>query len=173
MGGGIYDEGERIIEGPFESTSPGGSGAGYINAGIGWYRKEFKLPENIKDKRVFIEFDGVYMNSDVWINGFHLGNRPYGYSSFQYELTQHLKFGNEKNVIAVKVNVQQPCSRWYSGAGIYRNVRLTVTDPVHIAHWGTYVTTPEVSENEATVRVETKIHNQSVSEQQVTLETVL
>ena len=103
------------------------------------------------------------MNSDVWINGVHLGNRPYGYSSFQYELTQHLKFGDEKNVLAVRVNVQQPCSRWYSGAGIYRNVRLTITDPVHIAHWGTYVTTPEVSENEATVRVETKIRNQSVT----------
>jgi len=173
MGGGIYDEGEKIIEGPFESTSPGGSGAGYINAGIGWYRKEFKLSNDLKDKRVFIEFDGVYMNSDVWINGVHLGSRPYGYSGFQYELTQHLKFGNEKNVIAVKVDVQQPCSRWYSGAGIYRNVRLIVTDPVHIAHWGTYVTTPEVSENEATVRVETKIHNQSISGQQVTLETVV
>jgi len=173
QGGGIYDEGEKVIEGPFESTSPGGSGTGYLNGGIGWYRKVFKLSEDIKDKRVFIEFDGVYMNSDVWINGYHLGNRPYGYSSFQYELTQHLKFGNEKNVIAVKVNVQQPCSRWYSGAGIYRNVRLTVTDPIHIAHWGTYVTTPEVSEDEATVRVKTKIRNQSLSEKQVTLETVV
>jgi hypothetical protein len=95
MGGGIYNEGEKITEGPFESTCPGGSGAGYINAGTGWYRKAFKLPENIQSKRVFIEFDGVYMNSDVWINGVHLGNRPYGYSSFQYELTQHLNFGDK------------------------------------------------------------------------------
>jgi beta-galactosidase len=173
MGGGIYNEGEKITEGPFESTCPGGSGAGYINAVTGWYRKEFKLPENIQGKRVFIEFDGVYMNSDVWINGVHLGNRPYGYSSFQYELAQHLNFGDKKNVLAVRVNVQQPCSRWYSGAGIYRNVRLTVTDPVHIAHWGTYVTTPDVSEKEATVRVETKIWNQSVSAQNVTLEIVI
>jgi beta-galactosidase len=173
MGGGIYSEGEKIIEGPFESTCPGGSGAGYINAGTGWYRKTFKLPENIKDKRVFIEFDGVYMNSDVWINGVHLGNRPYGYSSFQYELTQHLRFGSDKNVLAVRVDVQQPCSRWYSGAGIYRNVRLTITNPVHIAHWGTYVTTPDVSESEATVRVETKILNQSDSVRNVTLETVI
>jgi len=173
MGGGIYNEGEKIIEGPFESTCPGGSGAGYLNAGIGWYRKEFKLPEDIQDKRVFIEFDGVYMNSDVWINGVHLGNRPYGYSSFQYELTKHLKFGDEKNVLAVRVDVQQPCSRWYSGAGIYRNVRLTVTDPVHIAHWGTYVTIPDVSESKATVRVETKILNQSTSARKVTLETVI
>jgi beta-galactosidase len=173
QGGGIYNDGETIKEGPFESTCPGGSGAGYLNAGIGWYRKTFKLPENIKHKRVFIEFDGVYMNSDVWINNTHLGNRPYGYSSFQYELTQHLKFGNENNVLAVRVNVQQPCSRWYSGAGIYRNVRLTVTDPVHIVHWGTYVTTPDVSENEATVRVRTKIRNRSASARQVTLETVI
>jgi len=173
MGGGIYNEGEKIIEGPFESTCPGGSGAGYINAGIGWYRKKFKLPEDIQGKRVFIEFDGVYMNSDVWINGVHLGNRPYGYSSFQYELTPHLKFGDEKNVLAVRVDEKQPCSRWYSGAGIYRNVRLTVTDPVHIAHWGTYVTTPNVSESEATVRVETKILNQSASVRNVTLETVI
>ena len=173
QGGGIYTEGEKVIEGSFDSGSPGGSGAGFIDAGIGWYRKDFTLPENIKDKKVFIEFDGVYMNSDVWINGFHLGNRPYGYSSFQYELTKHLKYGNEKNVLAVKVNVQQPCSRWYSGAGIYRNVRLTITDPVHIAHWGTYVTTPDVSESEAAVRIETKIQNQSSSTKEVTLESTI
>jgi len=173
IGGGIYNDGEKIIEGPFESACPGGSGAGYINAGTGWYRKTFKLPENIQGQHVFIEFDGVYMNSDVWINGVHLGNRPYGYSSFEYELTQYLKFGDEKNVLAVRANVQQPCSRWYSGAGIYRNVRLMVTDPVHIAHGGTYVTTPKVSESEATVRVETRIQNQFASAQQVKLETVI
>jgi beta-galactosidase len=172
-GGGIYNDGSTITEGIFESTSPGGSGGGYINAGTGWYRKVFKLPENIQGKRVFIEFDGVYMNSDVWLNGVHLGNRPYGYSSFQYELTSHLKFGNEKNVLAVRADVKQPCSRWYSGAGIYRHVRLTVKDPIHIAQWGTYVTTPVVTENEATVRVETKIQNQSGSTQQVTLETII
>lgn len=171
QGGGIYDEGEKVIEGPFESTCPGGSGAGYINAGTGWYRKEFMLPEDLKNQHVFIEFDGVYMNSDVWLNGVHLGNRPYGYSSFQYELTKHLKFGGEKNVLAVRVNVEQPCSRWYSGAGIYRNVRLTVTNDVHIDHWGTYVTTPEISKDAAVARVETKILNQSSSIQQATLET--
>ncbi len=171
--GGIYDDGLRVTEGMFESTSPGGSGGGYINAGTGWYRKEFKLPKSTQGKRVFIEFDGVYMNSDVWLNGVHLGNRPYGYSSFQYELTQNIKFGNDKNVLAVRVDVQQPCSRWYSGAGIYRHVRLTVTDPIHIAQWGTYVTTPQVSKKEAAVRVETMIQNQSTSAQQVILEIVL
>ncbi len=173
QGGGIYNDGVRITEGMFESTSPGGSGGGYINAGTGWYRKEFKLPNNTQGKCAFIEFDGVYMNSDVWLNGVHLGNRPYGYSSFQYELTPYLKFGDEKNIIAVRADVQQPCSRWYSGAGIYRHVRLTVTDPVHLSQWGTYVTTPQVSDKEATVRVETKIQNQSNSVQQVILETVI
>ena len=173
MGGGIYDEGIKVIEGPFESTCPGGSGAGYLNAGTGWYRKTFKLPEDVQGKRVFIEFDGVYMNSDVWINGVHLGNRPYGYSSFQYELTDHLKFNGKENVLAVRVDVQQPCSRWYSGAGIYRNVRLTIKDPVHITHWGTYVSSPEVSENEAMVRVETKVRNQSDSDQHVILKTII
>jgi len=173
MGGGIYNDGTRVKEGPFESTCPGGSGAGYINAGTGWYRKEFKLPGNVQGKRVFIEFDGVYMNSDVWLNGVHLGNRPYGYSSFQYELTQHLKFGGEQNVLAVRARVQQPCTRWYSGAGIYRHVRLTITDPVHIVRWGTYVTTLEVSALEATVRVATKVRNRSSSVQRVRLDIVL
>ncbi|MGD0591870.1 MAG: glycoside hydrolase family 2 TIM barrel-domain containing protein [Bacteroidota bacterium] len=171
--GGIYDDGKKVMEGIFESTSPGGSGAGYINAGTGWYRKEFKVPKSTQGKRVFIEFDGVYMNSDVWLNGAHLGNRPYGYSSFQYELTPHLKFGDKKNILAVRADVQQPCSRWYSGAGIYRHVRLTITDPIHLTQWGTYVTTPLVSDKEATVRVETKIQNQSNSVQQVMLETVI
>ena len=171
--GGIYDDGEKVIEGPFESTCPGGSGAGYISAGTGWYRKEFMLPDNVQGKRVFVEFDGVYMNSDVWINGAHLGNRPYGYSSFQYELTPHLKFGKEKNILAVKVNVQQPCSRWYSGAGIYRNVRLTITNPIHIGPWGTKVTTPEISESEATIHVTTNVVNQSAAMQEVILQSFI
>ena len=173
QGGGIYNDGMRITEGMFESTSPAGSGGGYINAGTGWYRKEFKLHRSTQGKRVFIEFDGVYMNSDIWLNGVHLGNRPYGYSSFQYELTPYLKFGDEKNILAVRVDVQQPCSRWYSGAGIYRHVRLTITGPVHLTQWGTYVTTPEVTENKAMVRIETKIQNQSASAQQVILENVI
>ena len=171
--GGIYDDGTRVIEGQFESSSPGGSGAGYINAGTGWYRKEFRLADSLQGKRLVVEFDGVYMDSDVWLNGVHLGNRPYGYSSFQYELTPHLKAGGERNVLAVRARVQQPCSRWYSGAGIYRHVRLLATDPVHIAQWGTSVTTPEVSERRATVRVETKIRNQSASAQTVELDVVL
>jgi beta-galactosidase len=113
------------------------------------------------------------MNSDIWINGVHLGVRPYGYSSFQYELTPHLKLGDRRNVLAVRVNVQQPCSRWYSGAGIYRTVRLVITDPVHIGHWGTSVATPHVSQEEATVRVTTTIQNDSADAASTTLETTL
>src|SRR6185369_11164057 len=111
-----------------------------------------------KGKSVFIEFDGVYRNSEVWINGHYLGKRPYGYSSFQYELTPHLNFGSQKNVIAVKVdNSQQPNSRWYSGSGIYRNVWLTTTNPVRVDHWGTYITTPEVTEQSAKIKIETTV----------------
>ena len=110
------------------------------------------MPATAKGKLVFIDFDGVYRNSEVWINGHYLGKRPYGYSSFEYDLTPFLNFGTQKNVIAVKVdNSQQPNSRWYSGSGIYRNVWLTTVDEIHVDHWGTYITTPEVSEQSATV----------------------
>ncbi|MBN2201449.1 DUF4982 domain-containing protein [bacterium] len=173
FGGGLYAEGEKTIEGPFNSACPGGSGAGYIDGGTAWYRKAFVMPDSDRGKRVFVEFDGVYMNSDVWINGTHVGNRPYGYSSFQYELTEHVRFGGGKNILAVRVDVRQPCSRWYSGAGIYRDVRLKVTDPVHVSHWGVFVTTPSVSADMASIRVETKVLNQSTIPQSVTLETVI
>ena len=131
-------------EGPFDPLSPAGDGGGYLNGGIGWYRKTFATPPEAKDRRVWIEFDGVYMDSDVWLNGKHLGRHPYGFTSFYYDLTDALK-PQGQNVLAVRVNVAQPCSRWYSGAGIFRHVRLQVLDPVHVAHWGTYVTTPTVT----------------------------
>ncbi|HET6442680.1 MAG TPA: beta galactosidase jelly roll domain-containing protein, partial [Phycisphaerae bacterium] len=146
------------MEGPFDRKSPGGSGAGSLNGGIAWYRKAFTLPEDAKGKRVFVRFDGVYMDSDVWLNGAHLGKHPYGYTGFQYDLTPQMKPGG--NVLAVRVHVQQPCSRWYSGAGIYRHVWLTITDPVHVALWGTYVTTPEVLDAAAQVRVRTRVQNE-------------
>ena len=146
------------VEGTFSKDAPAGTGGGALPGGIGWYRKTFSLPASEKGKQVFIQFDGAYRNSEVFVNGHSLGVRPYGYSSFQYDLTPHLRYGNEKNVLAVKVdNSQQPNSRWYSGSGIYRNVWLTVLNPSHIAQWGTYVTTPAVSANEATVVIETKI----------------
>ena len=112
------------------------------------------------------------MQSEVWLNGVKLGSRPFGYSTFEYELTDHLKWG-EPNVMAVRCNVEQPCSRWFSGAGIYRHVWITVTEPVHVAHWGTYVTTPEIGEDSAKVRIRTQLQNQSEGAAEVTLRTTL
>jgi beta-galactosidase len=160
------------IEGPFDEKNPTGGAGAFLPAGIGWYRKHFTLPQDDAQKRVFIDFDGVMANSDVWINGFHLGKRPYGYVSFRYELTGHLTFGdNSPNVLAVRAdNSGQPASRWYSGAGIYRHVRLVVTNPVHLDHWGTFVTTPSISADKATVHVQSTVVNQSDSLRQITLQ---
>ena len=159
------------IEGPFDQKNPTGAAGGFLPAGVGWYRKHFGLPESHARRRVFVEFDGVMANSDVWINGVHLGHRPFGYVSFRYELTGHLKFGHTPNVIAVRAdNSGQPASRWYAGAGIYRHVRLTITDPVHINHWGTFVTTLEVSAAKATVSVQSTVVNQSESARDVRLQ---
>jgi beta-galactosidase len=143
------------IEGAFDQKNPAGFGGGALPGGIGWYRKTFDFTP-VKGKSVFIDFDGVYRNSEVWLNGQYLGKRPYGYSSFQYDLTPHLKAG--KNIIAVKVdNSQQPNSRWYSGSGIYRNVWLTTTDRLFVDHWGTYVTTPVINADQARVTIKTRV----------------
>jgi len=160
------------IEGPFDKDNPTGGAGGFLPAGVGWYRKPFTLPPGDKDRRVFIDFDGVMANSDVWINGFHLGKRPYGYVGFRYELTGHLNFGTARgNLLAVRAdNSGQPASRWYSGAGIYRHVRLVVTNPVHIEHWGTFVTTPQVGADKATIRVQSEVVNQSNVARDLSLE---
>jgi beta-galactosidase len=148
------------IEGKFDEHSPATTAGGALTGGIGWYRKSFTIPAASQGKKIFIDFDGVYMNSEVWINGRYLGTRPYGYSSFRYELTQYLKFGGEKNVIAVKVNnAPQPNSRWYSGSGIYRNVWLITTEKMFVDHWGTFITTPAISGKSATVHIETRVKN--------------
>lgn len=148
------------IEGTFSKDYPTKPKQGALPAGIGWYRKSFTLPESAKNKSIAIEFDGVFCNSEVWINGHYLGKRPFGYISFSYDLTKYLNFGNQRNHIAVKVdNDAQPSSRWYTGSGIYRNVRLVTTDKLHVAHWGTYLTTPEVSKEKATVDFKVSIQN--------------
>lgn len=150
------------VEERFDKNAPAGTGGGALPGGIGWYRKTFAIPASQKDKVIFIGFDGVYKNGEVFINGHSLGVRPYGYSSFQYDLTPYLKYGNEKNVVAVKVdNSRQPNSRWYSGSGIYRNVWLTTLDKTHIDNWGTYITTPEINSKEAVVAIQTKVVNGS------------
>ena len=138
--------------------APGGGTVGYFPTGIGWYRKEFRVPGDLRGRVVELEFDGVYMNSDVWLNGHSLGHRPFGYITFAYDVTSHLLPG--VNVVAVRVdNSKQPNSRWYSGSGIYRHVLLTVTDPLRVARWGTYVTTPRADSASAEVRVRTRLAN--------------
>jgi beta-galactosidase len=162
------------IEGPFAESNPTGAGGGYLPSGIGWYRKHFTLAQDISSGRVFIEFDGVMANSDVYINGYKLGNRPNGYVSFRYELTGHVSFGSTENVIAVRVNNSaQPASRWYTGAGIYRHVRVIATNQVHIDTWATYVTTPTVSTSQVTVHVQTTVVNQGTGSQSVAIKATI
>jgi len=146
------------IEGKFDKKNPTTQAEGGLPAGIGWYRKTFIVPATAKGKNIFIDFDGVYRNSEVWINGHYLGKRPNGYISFEYELTKYLKSG-QKNTIAVKVdNSEQPNSRWYSGSGIYRNVWLVTVNKIHFKHWGTVITTPVVNKNVAKLNIKTAIH---------------
>ncbi len=160
------------IEGPFDSKyNPHSGGLPYF--GIGWYRKTFTLPASAKGKYITIEFDGAMSNSTVWINGQELGGRPYGYIGFAFDLTPHLNFGGKENVLAVRLAPEDQSSRWYPGAGIYRNVWLHVTDSVHVAHWGTYVTTPKVSAASATVAIRTAIQNRQSAPAKVTLETAI
>lgn len=143
------------IEGPFDRQNPASREGAYLPTGVGWYRKTFSLPASEADKHVFVEFDGVMANSDVWINGQHLGKRPNGYVSFRYELTPHLRFGDgEANVLAVRADTsEQVASRWYTGSGIYRHVRLVVVDRLHIDAGSVYVTTPTITSDRATVEV--------------------
>jgi beta-galactosidase len=180
---GLDDSGWRTVSVPHDWSielapvqAPDTSGGtGYFHGGLGWYRKTFTLPASMAGKRISIEFDGVYMDSYVYLGGTLLGNHPYGYTGFSLDLTGKVHTdGVTPNVIAVKVQNQLPSSRWYSGSGIYRNVRLVVTDPVHVRRWGTFVTTPEVSDGRATVQVRTDIANDSGASAQVrTVSTVL
>ncbi|MEI6139198.1 MAG: glycoside hydrolase family 2 TIM barrel-domain containing protein [Mariniphaga sp.] len=160
------------IEGEFKEDAATKGSGGYLPSGIGWYRRHFNLSDIAKNQQFQIEFDGVYMKSDVWINGQHLGKHPYGYTSFSYDLTQYIKKG--ANTIAVRVdNSAQPNSRWYSGSGIYRHVWLTITGPVHIPQWGTYITTPQVDSTSATIRVETSVENKLSVSKKILLHSVI
>ncbi len=158
------------IEGSPNPKNPTGGGGGYFPAGIGWYRKTFTVPAAWKEKCVSIYFEGVYMNSEVFLNGKSLGVHPYGYTAFSYDLSPALDFKSD-NVLAVRVdNSRQPNCRWYSGSGIYRHVWLLVTDPVHVANWGVGITTPEVSEHEASVQIRTWLKNETDLPQKIMLE---
>jgi len=149
------------IEGAFDEKAISTTNEGALPTGTGWYRKTFTLPATIKDEYVFIDFDGIYKNSQVWINGHFLGKRPNGYISFRYALTPYLNFGTKPNVIAVKVdNSEQPNSRWYSGSGVYRNVWLVTRpkDGLHFGHWGTFITTPKITAKSANVNIKFTIN---------------
>ncbi|MGN6800700.1 MAG: glycoside hydrolase family 2 TIM barrel-domain containing protein [Ginsengibacter sp.] len=165
----LPNQSDSVI-GPFSTKSVGATATGYTVGGIGWYRKHFSF-ENKAGKNVTIYFDGVYMNSDVYINGHLLGNHPYGYTPFSYDVTPYLK--NGENVIAVRVSNEGKNSRWYSGSGIYRHVWLTVTPLFHFAQWGVYITTPEVSDKSATIKVNSKLVNGNTTEQNAILRTTI
>ena len=154
------------IELPFSQSSAASSGGGYLDGGIGWYRKTFTIPASSDGSRFFLQFDGIYMDSTVWVNGAQVGGRPYGYSSFEMDITAAVHAGGS-NVVAVKVNNQLPSSRWYSGSGIYRHVWLKMVNPVHVAYCGAWVTTPTVGTNSATVKVSTQIKNEAGTSQSV------
>lgn len=150
------------VEGDFLASNPAGAGGGALPGGVGWYRKHFTIDTKDRYDKFYIDFDGVYMNSTVYINGHELGTRPYGYISFRYDITPYIHKGR-KNVIAVRVdNGNQPNCRWYSGSGIYRHVYLVKTSDVHVAHWGTYVTaTPSKDFSEATFDIQVELENGS------------
>ena len=161
------------IESKPDKDNPSGAGEGFFPGGSGWYRKTFHAPADWKGKRVTVEFDGVYRDSRVYLNGHKLGTHPYGYTAFAFDLTPDLNYSG-MNVLAVRVdNSAQPNSRWYSGSGIYRHVRVVLTDPTHIAHWGVFVTTPEATSASAKVSIRTRVVNETSGVAGVTVETVL
>ncbi|MEZ5102994.1 MAG: glycoside hydrolase family 2 TIM barrel-domain containing protein [Draconibacterium sp.] len=155
---------------PFDSTAIWGISGGYMQGGTAWYRKTFETPQNAYKKKVSIYFEGVYMNSDVWLNGVHLGNHPYGYTAFEYDITD-LLLQDAKNVLAVQVKNEGQNSRWYSGSGIYRHVWLKITDPIHIKTWGVFITTPEVNKDLATVKIQTQIQNETNNNRKLRINT--
>jgi beta-galactosidase len=162
------------IEGPFSQTAASSGRCGYVPSGIGWYRKHFTLPQNLSGRRVFVEFDGVMENSDVYVNGTHYGHHPYGWVSFRYDITASITFGTTDNVIAVKTDTTtQPSERYYAGAGIYRHVRIVAASPVHVDQWATFVTTPNPTTTSATVHVTTTVVNSGTTSQSVTVQGIV
>ncbi|GAB2467629.1 hypothetical protein GCM10011375_31240 [Hymenobacter qilianensis] len=157
---------------PFNPDAVSQVNGGFTTGGTGWYRKTFVVPATQKGQRVQLQFDGVYMNAEVWLNGQLLGTNPYGYTSFWYDITDKVQFG-ANNVVAVQVRNEGLNSRWYSGSGIYRHVWLTVQNPVHVEPWGAFFTTPKITPTEARVKAQTKVANKSPQAAQIRLVTTL
>ena len=152
------------ISQPFQQNSPAGSGGGYLGGGVGWYRKTFTLPASSSGQRVLVQFDGAYMDSTVYMNGTQICARPYGFISYECDFTPSAKFG-APNVLAVRLNNQQPSSRWYSGSGIFRHTWLKTVNPLRVAYTGTHVSTPQVSATGATVNVSVTLQNDGAAAQ--------
>lgn len=145
------------IEGQVKRGAPGGAPNGFYPGGVGWYRRQLEVAPALAGKQMRLQFDGVHMNADVWVNDHWLGRYPNGFGTFYHDVTEWIKPG-QRNVIAVRVdNAHQPSARWYAGAGIYRHVWLMATDPLHIEPWGATVTTPVVMPDHAMVRIETRL----------------
>ncbi|MCL6602157.1 MAG: DUF4982 domain-containing protein [Paenibacillus sp.] len=154
------------VEEPFSEEHS--SGTGYLPGGMGWYRKSFAVPSEFKGKRVCVTFEGVYNNSQVWCNSYYVGKRPYGYSTFTYDITDFISFGEENNVISVKVDHKDIAdSRWFTGSGIYRDVSITITDPIHIDQYGVFITTPTVSTAQATLSVNIRLSNETMNDKDI------
>ena len=151
---------------PFSPDAISQVNGGFTTGGSGWYRKTFIIPEDQSTKRIVIQFDGIYMNPEIWINGVTLGSHPYGYTSFWFDITEHIKFG-KPNILAVKVRNEGENSRWYTGSGIYRHVFLKILEPVHVSQWGVTISTTEISIASAKINIKTSVNNQSENPLQV------
>lgn len=147
------------IGGDFDQKAATTGSGGWLPSGVAWYRKDIELSAETKGQRVWVEFDGVMANSDVWLNGQHLGKRPNGYVSFRYDVTAHVKPGASNQLVVKADTSAQPASRWYTGAGIYRHARMVIANPIHIAPWGVFVSTPEASADAAVVNIQTRLSN--------------
>lgn len=160
------------IAGPYDQNAPAFRGGGYLPSGIGWYRKHFTVPGNAPGKRVYLHFEGIMANGEVWINEKSVGKRPYGYVPQHYDITEHVVAGN--NIVAVRTDTTlQPASRWYTGQGIYRHVQLIVQDAVHIEQFSTHVTTPQIAADSATVKVANTVLNKSNAPSTIIIHTTL
>ena len=157
----LPDQNDDSTIGPFSKAAISKMGTGYTIGGTAWYRKTFFIDKADSNKKAYLQFDGVYMNSDVWVNGKHVGNNLYGYTSFWYDITSMLNTPGQPNVVAVRVKNEGLNARWYSGSGIYRHTWLTLANPVHVAPWGLSATTPEVSEEKAKIEIVTNVINSS------------
>ncbi len=155
------------IEGPFDPALPGSTGK-LPWSGVAWYRKALDLPESDHGKKIYLDVDGAMSYATVWLNGKCVGGWPYGYASWRVDLTPYVDFGGD-NVVSIRLDNPPESSRWYPGGGIYRNVWLVKTAPVHVAHWGTYVTTPVVGTNAATVKIQVNVDDDTDTDANVSV----